>query len=253
MPFDLCGLLIFFFLGSISRLGALMISDSPGVPIGLLLSGGLDSGILLGELLRRGFRVHPLYVRSDLVWQGAELAAARRYLAALARAELGELVVLDLPLADLYEDHWSVTGHDPPPAESPDEAVYMPGRSALLLIKPALWCQLHNVNRLAMGVLGSNPFADAEADFFDTFESALNHAVGGRLQMIRPFAELSKREVMLLGRELPLELTFSCIAPRAGVHCGDCNKCAERKAAFRMIDSEDPTRYAGATPAGKSS
>lgn len=230
-----------------------MISDVPGAPIGLLLSGGLDSGILLGELLRQGFRVHPLYVRSDLIWQGEELAAARRYLAAMTRAELGELVVLDLPLVDLYEDHWSVTGRDPPPAESPDEAVYMPGRSALLLIKSAFWCQLHNIDRLALGVLDSNPFADAEADFFDPFESALNHAVGGKLQMVRPFARLSKREVMLLGRELPLELTFSCIAPRDGLHCGDCNKCAERKAAFRMIDSDDPTRYAGTTPAGKSS
>jgi 7-cyano-7-deazaguanine synthase len=231
-----------------------MISDSPGVPIGLLLSGGLDSGILLGELLRRGGQVHPLYVRSGLVWEDVELAAARRYHEAMARGgrgELAQLVVLDLPLADLYEDHWSVTGREPPPADSPDEAVYMPGRSALLLIKSSLWCQLHGVDRLALGVLGSNPFADSQAEFFDAFESALNHAVGGKLRMVRPLAGLGKREVMRLGRDFPLELTFSCIAPRDGEHCGDCNKCAERKAAFRMIDREDPTRYAQATPAGK--
>ena len=34
---------------------------------------------------------------------------------------------------------------------------------------------------------------------------------------------------MALGRGLPLELTFSCIAPVAGQHCGRCNKCAERR------------------------
>ena len=38
---------------------------------------------------------------------------------------------------------------------------------------------------------------------------------------------------MALGRGLPLELTFSCISPLRGLHCGHCNKCAERQAAFR--------------------
>jgi 7-cyano-7-deazaguanine synthase len=48
---------------------------------------------------------------------------------------------------------------------------------------------------------------------------------------------------MQLGRDMPLELTFSCIDPVDGLHCGRCNKCAERQKAFRSIDLEDPTRY----------
>jgi 7-cyano-7-deazaguanine synthase len=49
---------------------------------------------------------------------------------------------------------------------------------------------------------------------------------------------------MALGRDLPLELTFSCIAPAGELHCGRCNKCAERRAAFREADREDRTSYA---------
>jgi len=49
---------------------------------------------------------------------------------------------------------------------------------------------------------------------------------------------------MQLGRNYPLGLTFSCIAPVKGLHCGHCNKCAERQAAFRMIELADPTVYA---------
>ncbi|HUT93771.1 MAG TPA: 7-cyano-7-deazaguanine synthase [Thermoguttaceae bacterium] len=211
---------------------------------GLLLSGGLDSSILLGTLLNEGCRVRPFYVRTQLAWEPAELRAVRRWLEALSSPRLDPLVLLDLPLADLYQDHWSVTGRNTPDGASPDDAVYLPGRNSLLLIKAALWCQLHGIEQLALGVLESNPFADATAAFFDHFESALNCGSVRRLRIVRPFARLGKRQVMERGRDLPLGLTFSCIAPVGGLHCGQCNKCAERNAAFRLIDAEDPTEYA---------
>jgi len=211
---------------------------------GVLLSGGLDSSILLGTLLNEGCRVRPFHVRTQLDWEPEELRAVRRWLEALSSPRLDELVLLDLPLADLYEDHWSVTGRNTPDGATPDDAVYLPGRNSLLLIKAALWCQLHGIEQLALGVLESNPFADATAAFFDHFESALNCGSVRPLRIVRPFARLSKRQVMERGRHLPLELTFSCIAPVGGLHCGRCNKCAERNAAFRLIDAEDPTEYA---------
>jgi 7-cyano-7-deazaguanine synthase len=221
-----------------------MISPASDATLGLLLSGGLDSGILLGHLLDEGRTVQPFYVRAGLFWEGDEQRAIAQLLAHFALPRLRPLVVFDLPLGDVYADHWSVHGRAVPGAETPDEAVYLPGRNALLLIKPAIWCRLNGVEELALAPLGSNPFADAGPDFFATFETALNIAVGGRLQIVRPFAELHKREVMQLGRRYPLELTFSCIAPRDGLHCGRCNKCAERREAFRVIDAVDPTRYA---------
>ena len=86
--------------------------------------------------------------------------------------------------------------------------------------------------RVALAPLGSNPFPDATDEFFAEFESALNRATASRLRIVRPFATFSKRHVMELGRDYPLNLTFSCIAPQGSLHCGECNKCAERQAAF---------------------
>ncbi len=217
---------------------------SSATPVGLLLSGGLDSCILLGHLLAEGHRVRPFYVRSGLAWQREELRAAQRFLTATAAAGLDELIVLDLPLEDLYDNHWSTNGRDVPDGASDDEAVYLPGRNPLLLIKPVVWCHMHGIDRLAVADLRSNPFADATSDFFERFQSALNLAVGGQLRIERPFGRLDKRGVMQRGRRLPLHLTFSCIAPVDGKHCGHCNKCAERIEAFRSIDAEDPTVYA---------
>jgi 7-cyano-7-deazaguanine synthase len=212
--------------------------------IGVLASGGLDSAILVAHLLDQGERVQPFYVDSGLFWQPTELAALRQFLAAIAKPELAAIVQLQLPLADLYSGHWSLTGQQTPGSETPDEAVYLPGRNLLLAIKPALWCQMHGVNRLALGVLGSNPFDDATDEFFSAMENVLAQLGQPRIEIVRPFGKLHKDEVMKLGRGYPLELTLSCIAPIEGLHCGRCNKCAERQAAFRSAEMSDPTKYA---------
>src|SRR5436305_8104356 len=94
-------------------------TSSPGT-IGVLASGGLDSSILIGHLLREGRRVQPFYIRTGLVWQADELPALAQFLAAVATNNLAKLVVLELPLTDLYEGHWSLTGRDTPAADSPD-------------------------------------------------------------------------------------------------------------------------------------
>jgi 7-cyano-7-deazaguanine synthase len=205
----------------------------------------LDSSILLGYLLAQGLEIQPFYIRSGLLWESEELAAACEFLAALAPHDrLRQLVVLELPLSDLYTDHWSITGQNIPGAASPDEAVYLPGRNALLMVKAALWCQLHGIRQLALGVLGTSPFADATAEFFEALQSALNCNQDGPICLLRPFDGMDKGQVMKLGHDLPLEHTFSCIAPQGGLHCGQCNKCAERQAAFALLGRTDPTPYA---------
>lgn len=211
--------------------------------LAVLVSGGLDSAILLGEALRHHARVHPIYLRSGLLWETEELRHLGRFLAALPCPAPQPLTILDLPVADLYGRHWSLTGKDVPDAASPDEAVFLPGRNVLLLAKALLWCHLRHVPALALGLLGSNPFPDATDAFFDSFQGAVNQAVGGHVRVHRPYAGLSKVEVLRRGRALPLELTFSCIHPAAGRHCGACNKCAERRRAFAAAGIKDRTPY----------
>ena len=159
-------------------------------------------------------------------------------------AALQPLVVLEQPVADVYGPHWSVTGRAVPDADTPDEAVFLPGRNVLLLAKALLWCHLRGVPAVALGALDSNPFPDATPAFFRAFQDVVNRAVGGRVEVRLPFAGLHKTAVMHLGRDLPLAHTFSCIAPVDGGHCGRCNKCAERRRAFVDARMPDPTRYA---------
>jgi 7-cyano-7-deazaguanine synthase len=220
-----------------------MSDNSAASAIGLLLSGGIDSAVLLGQLLDGGRRVVPFYVRTGCVWQAEELAAAIRFLARLAQPNLLPLVQVEMPLRDVYGPHWSITGKQIPDDHSPDEAVFLPGRNPLLLLKPALWCITHEVGELAIATLSANPFHDATPEFFARFEAMLAAAMDARLEIVRPFEGLTKADVLARGGDLPLELTFSCLSPVGGLHCGHCNKCAERSHAFAGVGLTDQTMY----------
>jgi 7-cyano-7-deazaguanine synthase len=217
-------------------------------PLAVLVSGGLDSAILVGEALRAGQTVQPLYARSSLFWETVELEHLRRYLAALGGAKLRPLHVLEVPVTDLYPPHWSLTGRDVPDADSPDGAVFLPGRNVLLLAKAMLWCHLNHIPAVSLAPLAGNPFPDATGDFFQGYEAIVNQATGGSVRVLRPYAELHKVEVMRRGTGLPLGLTFSCIRPVGRLHCGRCNKCAERRRAFGDAGIADPTVYAEGKP-----
>ena len=217
----------------------------PQPTVALLFSGGLDSSIAVGRLLSQGHRVQPIYVAFGLAWETPELQSAMTFLRAIATPQLNRLQVLEMPAGDLYGDHWSITGVGVPDAHSPDEAVYLPGRNPLLLLKARMWCQLQGIDRLALGCLGNNPFADASEEFFAEFGRMLDRATDSVVHIYRPLANFTKQQIMQLGHALPLEHTFSCIDPRDGLHCGRCNKCAERQQAFRAFEMHDPTEYAG--------
>lgn len=210
---------------------------------GLLLSGGIDSSVLFATLVNEGWHVTPFYIRTGCTWEREEIKAAKDFIARVTPNPTDSFVELNMPLADLYGPHWSITGYHVPDSRSPDEAVFLPGRNPLLLMKPALWCQLSEIPQLAIATLAANPFKDATPEFFKQFEAMLQAAVGARVQIVRPFERLSKTQVLELGRELPLELTFSCIAPVDGQHCGRCNKCAERRRGFAELGLADRTRY----------
>jgi 7-cyano-7-deazaguanine synthase len=201
---------------------------------------------MLGELAKTYRRVHPVFIRQGLVWERAELRALRRFLRALhaPRSTLHALTVLSLPATDLYGKHWSTTGRRVPGAKTHDEAVYLPGRNLMLLSKAAVFCALHKIPVIAVGSLGHNPFADATPQFFGEFAVVAGGVLDFKFQIVTPFRRLAKAQVVRRGRHLPLHLSFSCLVPRIGRHCGRCNKCAERRRAFRAAGVEDKTIYA---------
>ena len=210
----------------------------------LLVSGGLDSAILLQELLKQGRRVYPIYVKSGHRWETAELYWLRRFLKSIQCVNLKPLVCLQLPTSDLYKRHWSQTGRNVPGPQSRDDEVYLPGKNILLIAKTSIYCALKKIPVLILGTLKTNSFPDASPRFFLEMGDAVSRGLHANLRVEVPLRRHTKKEVLILGRDLPLALTFSCLAPKNKRHCGRCNKCIERKKAFRVACLPDPTNYA---------
>jgi 7-cyano-7-deazaguanine synthase len=219
----------------------------------VLLSGGLDSAVLLAQEARRG-RAYPLYIRVGLAWEASELRMIDRLLAAPVFAGRVEpLLAMDFNMRDIYPpSHWAIAGK-PPAYDSADEEVYLPGRNLVLLTKAGVSALSHRAHRIVLGPLGGNPFPDATPAFFAAMSRALSLGLDHAISVEAPLLDRTKEDVIRLGNALqvPLELTLSCMNPVAGdppLHCGLCSKCRERRDAFAAAAGSDPTPYAHASP-----
>lgn len=195
----------------------------------VLVSGGVDSSILLADWLGRGYEVYPLYVSAGFKWEKAELIWLRRLLKRLKTPRLKPLTVVQAPLRPLLKNHWGLTGRGVPKKGTPDENVYIPGRNLALLAQAGLFCALRRIPVIALATLKCNPFPDARPEFFESMGRAISAALDFRVQIIVPYSRLMKADVIKRVPGFPLSLTFSCLNPKASRHCGRCNKCEERR------------------------
>lgn len=210
--------------------------------VAVLASGGLDSCVLIADLARQA-QVTPIHVSMGLVWEKSEVDALERYLKAVAQPGIRPLVTLRQPVDTLYGSHWSVTGKNVPALGTPDEDVYLPGRNILLLSVVGIWCSLNRVSTMAIGSLSCNPFADGTPEFFEAFSLVLGMGLNCPLELIAPYRGREKVDLIREFRNLPLELTLTCLTPIKGRHCGQCSKCGERIQAFRDAGVPDSTHY----------
>ena len=212
--------------------------------IGVLVSGGLDSAVLLAESARTYRKVCPIYVRQNLAWEEVELYWLKKFIQKVSARAFRPLKIFSCPMDDLYGDHWSTGRRSVPGAWSKDKAVYLPGRNLILSLKPAIFATMNKIPLLALGSLDHNPFSDAAPAFFHRWSAVLSAGLGVNIRIIAPYRHLSKVNVIRRGRAWPLHLSFSCIAPEGKFHCGRCNKCAERRRAFVRAGVMDRTVYA---------
>jgi 7-cyano-7-deazaguanine synthase len=236
----------------------------------ILLSGGLDSAVLIVEIAARDkVEVQPIYVSVGLAWEDAERRMVTRFLesSAVKRVDgrVRPLVSLSVDMRDVYAaSHWAIEGK-PPAYHTPDEDVYLPGRNVILLGKAGVYCAAAHIGRIALGTLGHNPFPDATTEFRSAMANALSLGLAHELHIDAPYADVSKAEVIRRGAALgvPFDLTLSCMNPQTkrgrtpfssddpetGVrplfvtHCGVCSKCRERHDAFLEAGIADPTEY----------
>ena len=209
----------------------------------VLVSGGVESSVLLAEALNKFDRVTPLYIKNNLRWEEAEYFWLKTFHRTIKSSKLDPIQVLEVPMREVYGRHWSITGIKVPGQNSKDESMYLPGRNIIFLSKAACFAAVNGISSIEIGVLKNNPFKDSTKQFLTKMSDVLSTGLETEIAILAPFQKMKKEDVILLGHKLPLELTYSCVNPKGYDHCGECNKCMERKKAFFAVGVFDKTKY----------
>ena len=193
----------------------------------VLFSGGVESTALLVHYARKNFRVFPLYVRFGYPWEDYELKSAVRVLNHLRSR------YLNIKNIKIRKAKAVMKSFKKPKRE---EELEIPLRNLILCTVGAQVGYRLGIHRLAHGSLGLYPFPDSKRDYFDELEDVISKGLGVEFRIETPFYGMHKEEVLKrYGREIPLELTLSCISPVGGKPCEECIKCKERKEALSSL------------------
>jgi len=193
----------------------------------VLFSGGVESSALLVHYAKKDYLVFPLYVRFGYPWEEFELKSALRVLNFVKNRYPN---VESLKIRKIK----AVLRKFRKPKR--EKELEIPMRNLLLCTLGAKVGYGLGIYRLAHGSLGLYPFADSKRDYFDELEEVISKGLGVKFAIETPFYGMHKSEVLkLYGKEIPLELTLSCISPIGGKPCGECVKCKERKEALSFL------------------
>lgn len=213
----------------------------------LIYSGGLDSTILLYQLLADGDDIRALSVdygqrhRKEIEAAQAithNLGVDHRvaYLSSLRRFLLGSSQTdLAVPVPHGHYTHESM------------KQTIVPNRNMLMLAVALAWAISLKFDRVAYAAHAGDHaiYPDCREEFASAFNTAALLADWHQVHLARPFIHLTKAQIVTLGQGLkvPMELTWSCYEGQKQ-HCGLCGTCVERREAFREAGVEDRTEYA---------
>lgn len=217
----------------------------------VLLSGGMDSAVVLAIAREQGFEAHALSVRYGQR-HTSELDAAVR-VATLQGAAQHKTVHVDLRAfggSALTDDI------DVPEAGGAGIPVtYVPARNTIMLSLALGWAEVLGANDLFCGVnaVDYSGYPDCRPEFIDAFERLANVATkagveGAGLRVRAPLLHMGKADIVREGLRLGVDFsaTVSCYrADAEGRACGHCDACRLRAEGFAAAGVEDPTRYAG--------
>ncbi len=214
----------------------------------VLLSGGMDSAVVLAEMRHAGFECHALSFdygqrhRVELE-RAAEVAqalgaASHRVARIDLRAFGASALTADI---DVPKDRDVARAHDVP-------VTYVPARNTVFLAHALAMAEATGARDIGIGVnaIDYSGYPDCRPEFVEAFERLANLATragteaavrGERWMRVHvPLLRMGKSDIVRRGRELGVDLsrTVSCYDPSpAGAPCGRCDACQLRERGFR--------------------
>jgi 7-cyano-7-deazaguanine synthase len=208
----------------------------------VLLSGGLDSTVMLYWVKERYDKVYPLYVNYGSSHREKEYAAA------LKTCEEFNLTLETVKLeGNILSGSSLVDSAVSTPSDLKDTInTVVPFRNIIMLSLAASYADKVNA-----GVIATSPtkedfevFRDCRRIFHDQLEVVLRTAAkfDQPYQILTPFINNTKDEVIAIGVGLDVDFskTWTCYSPKNDKPCGVCPSCQVREKGFKLAGIPDP-------------
>ena len=212
----------------------------------VLFSGGLDSTVLVYDLLNEGADLKLLSIdygqrHEKELKSSSEIAEYLELKHEILRLPMLNNLLGGSALTDpsilLPEGHY---------AEDSMKATVVPNRNMILLSLAAGHAISLQFDTVAYAAHAGDHtiYPDCRPEFATAMDEAFKLCDWNTVSLYRPFVQLSKHDLVRKGKELgvPFEKTWSCYAGN-DKHCGKCGTCVERKEAFELVGLLDPTEY----------
>jgi 7-cyano-7-deazaguanine synthase len=186
----------------------------------VLVSGGLDSSLVVSMAIEDDVEVLPLFIDYGQLAAAKEWAAAKRLMESIGApaperldvSGFGELIPSGLTRTNLRRN----------------EDAFLPGRNLLFLVVAASFAASRNASAIAIGLLdeASHIFPDQTREFISRAEAAVKEALGLEIRVLAPLIDMPKSMVIALMNERGLAGTYSC-HEGGETPCGECISCRE--------------------------
>lgn len=208
----------------------------------LLLSGGIDSTVVLADLCARAIPVHALSFDYGQR-HGVELEFAKRN-ARKYGVTVHHIIKPDyktMQKGNLLTD-WSQSSanyqNEPLPEGITDS--YVPGRNLLMLSYAAAYAEAQGLTDIYFAVNADDAlrFPDCSAEFINALNAVWQTCPNTRdIHLKTPLLTYTKTQVLQKATVLgvPLDETLSCYTPIAEKECGICLSCTVKQNALAQL------------------
>lgn len=211
----------------------------------LIYSGGLDSTVLLHDLIKRGHEIKCLSVNYGQKHK-KELISAAYFCKKLGIHH----EIIDLSSVTKLISSSSLTSNLGVPeghyAEESMKVTVVPNRNMIMLSIAVGWAINEKFDYVAYAAHNGDHaiYPDCREEFVNYVSLAAELADWHTVKILRPFIDLSKADIAKLAGELNVEVdkTWSCYKGEV-FHCGKCGTCVERIEAFQLANIQDTTIY----------
>ncbi len=218
-------------------------------PAVVLVSGGMDSAVVLAIAREQGFACHALSVAYGQR-HVSELDASDRVCAMLGVTSHKTVTI------DLRSIGGSALTADiavPEQGGAGIPATYVPARNTIMLSIALGWAEVLGSSDIFCGVnaVDYSGYPDCRPAFIEGFQQLANVATkagveGAQIRVHAPLMRMSKADIAREGTRLGVDfgVTVSCYqADEKGRACAHCDACRLRAEGFREAGLIDPTRY----------